>query len=134
MATPTPSLSPYKSVFIYMISVLSGIIPCIIAFILFKYNVPLWTIFVIIGVYITILMANIFYNFLKQIDAIKNKHEKELSVLRHDVKGLLSPALLMADRILLNKSADEKIQKSAESIAQSIEKVSEYLTASKNKH
>ncbi|CAI3946085.1 unnamed protein product [Commensalibacter communis] len=69
--------------------------------------------------------------YQKKITKIEVTQQQQLSVLRHDVKGLLSPALLMADRILLNKLADEKTLQSAESIAQSIEKVADYLKETK---
>ncbi|QNT78778.1 hypothetical protein [Entomobacter blattae] len=48
-----------------------------------------------------------------------------LSSIRHDVKGLLTPALLMADKLALSKDPD--IQKSAQIIITSIEKVTKRL-------
>lgn len=75
----------------------------------------------------------IIFFYQHQIRKINNRHNQALSILRHDIKGILSPALLHADRIILNKSADQKIIQSAEAIATSIEKASNYLKSTQSK-
>ncbi len=48
------------------------------------------------------------------------EHERELSRLRHDLRGILSPALLLADR--LSMSEDPVASRTAEAIIQTIER------------
>lgn len=121
-----------KNIFRYLIGIGSGILLSVIAFSLYNANLPLWCIFTLMGIYSAVTLFLLITFYQSKLAKIETQHEKQLSVLRHDVKGILSPALLMADRILLNKTADEKTKESAESIAQSIEKVAEYLKESKN--
>lgn len=120
-----------KNIFRYLIGISSGILLSIAAFSLNNANLPLWCIFILMGIYsaVTLFLLVTFYQ--SKLAKIETQHEKQLSVLRHDVKGILSPALLMADRISLNKTADEKTKESAESIAQSIEKIADYLKETK---
>lgn len=131
MTNTEQTLLKKKNTLHYLSGISSGIILCIIAFSLYNINLPLWCIFILMGIYCAALVFLIIVFFQRKFTKIEESHRKQLSVLRHDVKGILSPALLMADRILLQKPTDEKISKSAESIAQSIEKVAEYLKVTK---
>lgn len=131
MANTEQHLLNKKNIFRYLIGIGSGIILCILAFLLYDANLPLWCIFLLMGIYCAALVFLIIVFYQRKLTKIDETHRKQLSVLRHDVKGILSPALLMADRILLQKPTDEKISQSAESIAQSIEKVAEYLKDTK---
>ncbi|MDI2113587.1 hypothetical protein [Commensalibacter nepenthis] len=129
--TQSPPLQK-KNIFPYFTSIIAGIILCILGFSLYNASLPSWFIVIFLGAYCTFatLLTIIYYQ--KKLVKIETNQKQLLSILRHDVKGILSPALLMADRILLNKSADEKTLQSAESIAQSIEKVAEYLKETKH--
>jgi len=51
--------------------------------------------------------------------------ERVVSRLRHDVRGALSPALLMADG--LRASADPRVQRAGEVIVRAVERVSAML-------
>ncbi len=53
--------------------------------------------------------------------------DKALSVLRHDVRGMLSPALLTADRLSTNP--DPAVAQAAEAVIRSIERAAERLKA-----
>jgi hypothetical protein len=55
--------------------------------------------------------------------------ETTLSKLRHDVRGALSPALLSADRLTMNK--DPAVVRSAEMVVSAIERVSALLDATR---
>jgi len=57
-----------------------------------------------------------------QVDAL----EQAASRLRHDVRGILSPALLLADR--LTGSDDPIARRTAESVIRTIERVEEALS------
>ncbi|CAI3923771.1 unnamed protein product [Commensalibacter communis] len=131
MATTQPPPLQKKTIFPYVASITSGIILCVLAFSLYDATLPTWFIFIFMGLYCTLILLFAMNFYQKKITKIEVTQQQQLSVLRHDVKGLLSPALLMADRILLNKLADEKTLQSAESIAQSIEKVADYLKETK---
>ncbi|OUI79078.1 hypothetical protein HK18_03990 [Commensalibacter intestini] len=131
MTNTEQHLSKKKNIFSYLIGISSGIISCVLAFSLYDANLPLWCIFLLVGIYCAAFVFLIIIFYQRKFAKIEETHRKQLSVLRHDVKGILSPALLMADRILLQKPTDEKISQSAESIAQSIEKVAEYLKDTK---
>ncbi|WP_271839179.1 hypothetical protein [Commensalibacter communis] len=131
MATTQPPPLQKKTFFPYVASITSGIILCVLAFSLYDATLPTWFIFIFMGLYCTLILLFAMNFYQKKITKIEVTQQQQLSVLRHDVKGLLSPALLMADRILLNKLADEKTLQSAESIAQSIEKVADYLKETK---
>ncbi|CAI3924972.1 MULTISPECIES: hypothetical protein [Commensalibacter] len=133
MASSLPKPLQKKRFFRYFIGISSGILLCVLTFSLYDATLPLWCIFVLMGLYITTVTTLIITGYQRKLAKIETQHASQLSILRHDVKGILSPALLMADRILLNKTADEKTLQSAESIAQSIEKVAEYLKETKNK-
>lgn len=128
--TQSPPLQK-KNNFRYIIGICSGVFLSIIAFSLYNANLPLWCIFTLMGIYSAISLFLLVTFYQRKLTKIEKQQKKELSILRHDVKGILSPALLMADRILLNKTTDDKNKQSAESIAQSIEKVAEYLKESK---
>jgi|GEM_PF-4179351 len=120
-----------KNLLNYVVYLLEGVLVYLILMLLYKYNLDIKLI-LLSGCLIfcsTLFLMN--FLFQSQIYKVKNNHYRQLSLLRHDVKGLLSPALLQADRIILNKSADKKIIQSAESIASSIEKTSDYLNATK---
>lgn len=55
--------------------------------------------------------------------------EKAVSRLRHDLRGALSPALLMADRLIGN--TDPGVKRAGEVIVRAIERVSDLLDATK---
>lgn len=120
-----------KNLLNYVVYLLEGVLVYLILMLLYKYNLDIKLI-LLSGCLIfcaTLFLMN--FLFQSQIYKVKNNHYRQLSLLRHDVKGLLSPALLQSDRIILNKSADKKIIQSAESIASSIEKTSDYLNSTK---
>ena len=52
-------------------------------------------------------------------------HERELSRLRHDLRGILSPALLLADR--LSMSDDPIAKRTAEAMISTIERAEQAL-------
>lgn len=60
-----------------------------------------------------------------RIDAI----EQQIAGLRHDLRGALSPALIMSDRLV--DSADPAIRRAGEAVVRSIEKAAALLAASK---
>lgn len=131
MASPQHQPLQKKNIVGYLLGIGSGILLCIITFSLYDANLPVWSIFILMALYCAVIVILLIRFYQSKLNKITTLNEKQLSVLRHDVKGILSPALLMADRILLNKTADEKTIQSAESIAQSIEKVAEYLKETK---
>lgn len=131
MASPQSKTLRKKNVFRYLVGISSGIILSVLAFSLYDATLPLWCIFILMGLYSAAIIILLITCYQRKLAKIEIQHATQLSILRHDVKGILSPALLMADRILLNKTADEKTLQSAESIAQSIEKVAEYLKETK---
>ena len=104
----------------------------LILYFLYHEHVSINAILLIACLIFFITFCIITYHFNTKIKKLKNQHNYLLSLIRHDVKGLLSPALLQADRISLNKAADQKIIQSAESIATSIEKTSNYLNSTKD--
>ena len=55
--------------------------------------------------------------------------EARASALRHDLRGALSPALILSDR--LTASADPAIRKAGEAVVRSIEQASALIAASK---
>jgi len=60
-----------------------------------------------------------------RIDAI----ELQTAALRHDLRGALSPALIMSDRLV--DSADPAIRRAGEAVVRSIEQAATLLAASK---
>ncbi len=60
-----------------------------------------------------------------RIDAI----ETRVAGLRHDLRGALSPALIMSDR--LAESADPAVRRAGEAVVRSIERASALLAAAK---
>jgi hypothetical protein len=60
-----------------------------------------------------------------RIDAI----EQQIAGLRHDLRGALSPALIMSDRLV--DSTDPAIRRAGEAVVRSIEKAAALLAASK---
>lgn len=97
-----------------------------------------WVIILISGLCVVTAIGISFVQFqnnvMKQQEALQKNYEQSLSRIRHDVRGILSPALLMADRITQSKNVDATISQTAEAIAQSIEQVSTYLTSTKTKN
>lgn len=59
--------------------------------------------------------------------AANAEHAKAIARLRHDVRGLLSPALLIADK--LSRHADAQVRSDAEAVIAGIEKAAEKLKA-----
>ena len=55
--------------------------------------------------------------------------ERQAASLRHDLRGALSPALIVADR--LTGSADPAVRKAGESVARSVERASSLIAAAK---
>lgn len=55
--------------------------------------------------------------------------EARASSLRHDLRGALSPALILSDR--LTASTDPAVRKAGETVARSIERASALIAASK---
>ncbi len=60
-----------------------------------------------------------------RIDAI----EKQAAGLRHDLRGALSPALIISDRLIEN--SDPAVRRAGESVIRSIERAAALLTAAK---
>ena len=60
-----------------------------------------------------------------RIDAL----QAQASTLRHDLRGALSPALIVSDRLIAN--ADPAIRRAGETVARSIEQASALITGSK---
>ncbi len=98
----------------------------------------IWVIVLISGLCVVTTIGISFVQFqnnvIKQQEALQKNYEQSLSRIRHDVRGILSPALLMADRITQSKNVDATISQTAEAITQSIEQVSTYLTSTKTKN
>ena len=61
-----------------------------------------------------------------RIDAL----ETRASSLRHDLRGALSPALILSDRLVA--SSDPAIRRAGEAVVRSIEQASALIAASKN--
>ncbi len=59
------------------------------------------------------------------IDAL----QAQMSTLRHDLRGALSPALIVSDRLIAN--ADPAIRRAGETVVRSIEQASALIMASK---
>lgn len=131
MNTSYKKLFTYKTILPYLFNIVLGSILYLILSYLYQYqcSIQFIIVFSCIVFFVSLCLTNLLFQI--QTNKINKKYSKQLSVLRHDVKGLLSPALLQADRILLNKSADQKTLQSAESIANSIEKTSNYLNSTK---
>lgn len=55
-------------------------------------------------------------------------HEAELRELRHDLRGILSPAMMMADRVLMS-SQDPLARRCADTVIASIERAERRLSA-----
>lgn len=55
--------------------------------------------------------------------------EAATSSLRHDVRGMLSPALLVADRLLAH--ADPKVVRAGETVAKAVKRAIDRLTATR---
>jgi hypothetical protein len=62
---------------------------------------------------------------LEQAQARIEELERMVSWLRHDVRGALSPALLMADS--LRNNADPHVQRAGEMIGRAIDRVTDML-------
>ena len=60
-----------------------------------------------------------------RVDAI----EKQVAGLRHDLRGALSPALIMSDRLL--ESTDPAVRRAGEAVIRSIERAAALLAAAK---
>ena len=60
-----------------------------------------------------------------RVDAI----EKQAAGLRHDLRGALSPALIISDRLIEN--ADPAVRRAGESVIRSIERAAALLAAAK---
>ena len=60
-----------------------------------------------------------------RIDAL----QAHVSDLRHDLRGALSPALIVSDRLIAH--ADPAIRRAGETVARSVEQASALITASK---
>lgn len=60
-----------------------------------------------------------------RLDAI----EKQAAGLRHDLRGALSPALIISDRLV--ESADPAVRRAGESVIRSIERAAALLSAAK---
>ena len=56
--------------------------------------------------------------------------ESQNSALRHDVRGILSPALLTADRLAAH--ADPKVAKAADAMIRAVERAAERLQSPRN--
>ena len=63
---------------------------------------------------------------LAQAEAKLQEHERTLSLLRHDLRGILSPALLLADR--LSASQDPMAKRTAEAMISTIERAEQAIT------
>ena len=57
-----------------------------------------------------------------RIDAL----QMQMSSLRHDLRGALSPALIVSDRLIAN--ADPTVRKAGETVARSVEQASALIT------
>ena len=57
--------------------------------------------------------------------------EAATSSLRHDVRGMLAPALLVTDRLL--KHADPKVVKAGETVVKAVRRAEERLVATRLK-
>lgn len=116
--------------------IISGLILYFILYVFYQYHYSIKFISFLACLYVISIMILLHIRlnqyWTKQFKQQEESHHKQLALLRHDVKGILTPALLMTDRILLNRSADEKIIQSAETIAESIEKTASYLNQTKN--
>ena len=55
--------------------------------------------------------------------------EEQLSSLRHDLRGVLSPALMMSDRLLTND--DPRVRRAGEAVVRSVERATELLAATR---
>lgn len=55
--------------------------------------------------------------------------EATMSVLRHDLRGMLAPALLVVDRLLAH--SDPKVVKAGETVVKSIKRAEERLVATR---
>lgn len=54
------------------------------------------------------------------------EYDAQLSRLRHDIRGILSPALLMADKLAFHE--DESVKKAAQIITDAIELAAQRLS------
>ena len=61
----------------------------------------------------------------ERAEAQIKEHERKLSHLRHDLRGILSPALLLADR--LSMSEDPMAKRTAEAMIRTIERAEQAL-------
>ena len=57
--------------------------------------------------------------------------EAQTAVLRHDIRGILSPALLTADRLL--RHADPVVKKAGDTIVRTVERTTARLAETKGK-
>ena len=55
--------------------------------------------------------------------------EAMMSALRHDLRGMLAPALLVVDRLLAH--SDPKVVKAGETVAKAIERADQRLVATR---
>lgn len=61
-----------------------------------------------------------------RVDAV----EKQAAGLRHDLRGALSPALIMSDRLI--ESSDPAVRRAGEAVIRSIERAAALLAAAKS--
>jgi hypothetical protein len=61
----------------------------------------------------------------KQAEQLSANQQHELSHLRHDLRGILSPALLLADR--LSMSEDPLAKRTAEAMIRTVERAEKAL-------
>lgn len=61
----------------------------------------------------------------EQAEQVSADQQRELSRLRHDLRGILSPALLLADR--LSMSEDPMAKRTAEAMIRTVERAEEAL-------
>lgn len=57
--------------------------------------------------------------------------EAETAALRHDLRGALSPALMLSDRLVAH--ADPGVRRAGEAVVQSIERATALIAASRNR-
>lgn len=61
----------------------------------------------------------------EQAEQLLGEQQRELSRLRHDLRGILSPALLLADR--LSSSEDPMAKRTAEAMIRTVERAEQAL-------
>ena len=61
----------------------------------------------------------------EEAEALLREHRLDLSKLRHDLRGILSPALLLADR--LSTSEEPMAKRTAEAMIRTVERAEQAL-------